>query len=287
MHHTEPSAVGARVARGHRASGRLMRVLAAALVLPLTLGMAACGGTKEPEAPPAPVRTNPVDPNKQYEISFLWWGGEARAKLTEEALALYTKKYPNVKFKTTWQANQGYFDKLATLVAGNDAPDIFQIDDNYLTEYATRAALDLTPYQTSGNLDTSKFPESLWKYGLVDGKLVGLAFGENTPGMVFSKTKLKELGVEEPQTGWSWDKLISWGATVTTKSNGAYFGTMDPSADYKALWMWLRQQGKDLYNGKRVGVHRAGPDPLVRAVEGRAGQQGGPAGRHHLRGQRW
>jgi multiple sugar transport system substrate-binding protein len=253
MHHTEPSAAGARLARGHRSSGRLVRALAAALVLPLTLGLAACGGAAEPEAPPAPVRTNPVDPNKQYEISFLWWGGEARAKLTEDALALYTKKYPNVKFKTTWQANQGYFDKLATLVAGNDAPDIFQIDDNYLTEYAGRAALDLTPYQQSGNLDTSKFPESLWRYGVVDNKLVGLAFGENTPGMVFSKTKLQALGVEEPQTGWSWEKLISWGAEVTTKSGGTYYGTMDPSADYKALWMWLRQQGKDLYKDGQLG----------------------------------
>ena len=27
-------------------------------------------------------------------------------------------------------------------------------------------------------------------------------------------------------------------------------GTMDPSASYQAFWVWLRQQGKDLYNGK-------------------------------------
>ena len=26
-------------------------------------------------------------------------------------------------------------------------------------------------------------------------------------------------------------------------------GTQDPSADYKAFWVWLRQQGKDLYDG--------------------------------------
>ena len=28
---------------------------------------------------------------------------------------------------------------------------------------------------------------------------------------------------------------------------------MDPSADYKAFWVWLRQQGKDLYNGTELG----------------------------------
>jgi multiple sugar transport system substrate-binding protein len=157
-----------------------------------------------------------------------------------------------VTFKTTWQANQGYFDKLATLTAGGDAPDIYQIDDNYLTEYAGRATLDLTPYQASGKLDTTKMPESLWKYGVVEGKLVGVAFAENTPGMVYNKSKVTELGVAEPQTGWTWEQLIAWGAEVNTKSAGKIAGTMDPSADYKAFWMWLRQQNKDLYNGKQL-----------------------------------
>ena len=31
---------------------------------------------------------------------------------------------------------------------------------------------------------------------------------------------------------------------------------MDPSADYKALWVWLRQQGKHLYDGKKIGFTR-------------------------------
>ena len=67
--------------------------------------------------PPRRATTPEVaaDPNKPVELSIFWWGGEARAKLTEDALALYTKKHPNVTFKKTWQANQGYFDKLATL----------------------------------------------------------------------------------------------------------------------------------------------------------------------------
>ena len=106
------------------------RLLATALAAVLLAPLAACGD----DGGEAPA----VDSTKPVELSFFWWGGDARAKLTEQALALYTKKHPNVTFKNTWQANQGYFDKLATLTAGNDAPDIFQIDDNFLTEYASR-----------------------------------------------------------------------------------------------------------------------------------------------------
>ncbi|HEV7713696.1 MAG TPA: extracellular solute-binding protein, partial [Asanoa sp.] len=162
-------------------SGLRRRLLAALVAIPLALAAAACGDDDGGSAA--------ADPNKPVELSIFWWGAEGRAKLTEDALALYTKKHPNVTFKTTWQANQGYFDKLATLTAGGDAPDIFQIDDNYLTEYASRnVTLDLTSYKDGGKLDLTKFPESLWKYGVVDGKLAGVAFGENTQGLVFNKT---------------------------------------------------------------------------------------------------
>jgi multiple sugar transport system substrate-binding protein len=214
-----------------------------ALALPLALS--ACGDSGGSSGP-APNSTEPV------ELSFFWWGGEARAKLTEEALALYTKKHPNVTFKKTWQANQGYFDKLATLVGGGDAPDIYQIDDNYLAEYATRnATLDLMPYQQSKKLDTSKFNESLWKYGVVDGKLAGVSFGENTQGLVYNKTVLQKFNLPEPKIGQSWEDHIAWAVNASTVAKIP--GTMDPSGSYQAFWVWLRQQGKELYSGKALG----------------------------------
>ncbi|WP_238015636.1 extracellular solute-binding protein [Dactylosporangium sp. AC04546] len=220
------------------------RLLSAAVAAALLVPLAACGddGGDSPS----------VDSTKPVELSIFWWGGDARAKLTEDALALYTKKHPNVTFKKTWQANQGYFEKLATLTAGNEAPDIFQIDDNYLTEYASRnVTLDLTSYQKSGKLDTTKFPESLWKYGVVDDKLAAVAFGENTQGLVYNKTKLEAAGQPLPTQGMSWEDYITWAEKASAAAKVP--GTQDPSADYKAFWVWLRQQNKDLYKGKELG----------------------------------
>ncbi|GAA0463031.1 sugar ABC transporter substrate-binding protein [Actinoplanes capillaceus] len=221
---------------------RLLRGLVAGmLALPLALG--ACGGEESSD-------------DGKVELSFFWWGAEARAQLTEQALALYTTKHPEVTFKKTWQANQGYFDKLATLTAGNDAPDIFQIDDNYLAEYATRnVTQDLSEYQKSGKIDTSKFPEGLVTYATVDGKLAGVPFGENTQGLVFNKTKLEAAKVPLPTTGQSWEEHIAWAKDAAAKTGVA--GTQDPSADYKAFWVWLRQNGKEFYNGSQLGFTQA------------------------------
>jgi multiple sugar transport system substrate-binding protein len=212
---------------------------AVVLAAPLALGAAACGGDEAGDDGPV-------------KLSVFWWGGDARAKLTEDALALYTKKHPEVTFEKTWQANQGYFDKLATLTAGGNPPDLFQIDDNYLAEYAGRSTtLDLTSFKDSGKLDVSKFPKSLWQYGVVDGKLAGVAAGENTQGLVYNKTLLEKHGLPEPTTGMTWEQHIAWAEQVAKKTKVP--GTQDPSADYKAFWVWLRQQGKDLYDGKELG----------------------------------
>jgi multiple sugar transport system substrate-binding protein len=200
-HDHRTSRLGGLMRRGTR-----RRLLAAALALPLVLGAAACGGGDDEAA----------DPNKKVELSIFWWGAEGRAKLTEQALDLYTAKHPNVTFKKTWQANQGYFDKLATLTAGGNAPDLFQIDDNYIAEYATRkVTLDLNPYKDDGKLDVSKFPESLWKYGVVNDQLAGLAFGENTQGLVYDKTLLDKYKLPAPTTGMSWEDFITWAEKVS------------------------------------------------------------------------
>jgi multiple sugar transport system substrate-binding protein len=251
MHPATSPTAGIPAGRNHRtplSRRRFVRGLAAvALAAPLALGAAGCGDDEGSGDPDAPVT-----------IQFFWWGGEARAKATEEALKLYTSKHPNVTITPTWQAFDGYYDKLATISAGGNAPDIFQIDDNGLGEYAGRkVTLDLTDLVRAGKIDLSKHHPELTKYGQVDGKQIAVASGENTPAMIYDKTRLAALGVDAPQEGWSYQQFVDWAAQVSRKGGGKYWGTMDPSSDYKALWLWLRTQGKEFYNGKQLGFTEA------------------------------
>jgi multiple sugar transport system substrate-binding protein len=202
---------------------------------------------------------------KAVKLSVFWWGGPERAKLTQEALALYTKRHPEVTFSPVWQANSGYYDKLATYIAANSAPDLFQIDDNAISEYAGhKATFDFTSAVKDRRIDLSRFPGSLAAYGVVNGRTAGIAAAANTPALVYDRTLVLQYGVDAPAIGWSWEQLIGWAERLTQKSGGKVFGTMDPSADYKALWIWLRQQHKELYRGTQLGF---GQDDLRRWFE--------------------
>ncbi|MBN1173466.1 MAG: extracellular solute-binding protein, partial [Micromonosporaceae bacterium] len=230
------------------------RPLAMLSALALSAGLAACGEDEQDE--PAA---------EKIELSIVWWGGAERAELTNKVLDLYTQKHPNVTFKRQSLEWKEYYTKLDAMTAGGSGVDLFQIEDSGLSERASRGVtMDLSDHVSSKKIDLSRMPESLAKYGELGGKPYGIPNAENTPAMIYDKTVIQQYGVAEPQISWSYDQLIAWGREIATKSGGTVTGTMDPSADYKALWLWLRAQGKELYNGNQLGC---GTEDLVRWFE--------------------
>ncbi|MDG4806047.1 extracellular solute-binding protein [Micromonospora sp. WMMD1120] len=221
------------------------RLLTALLGAPLLAsgGLAGCSDGAATSAPDGPV-----------ELSVFWWGGARRAELTEKALRLYSARNPRVTFRVTWQGADGYYDRLATQAAGGNVPDLIQIDDAVLTEYARREIiLDLTDPVTDNRLDLRGLPEGLIRYGTVEGRTMAVAAGQTHASLVFNRDLLKDLRLPEPRSDMTWDEYISWAEQVTEASDGRVAGTVDPSGDYRALWLWLRSQGGDLYRGRQLG----------------------------------
>lgn len=226
-------------------AGRIRRRLGAAWLAVVIASTAALAGCTSPDE---------ASEEQQVELSVFWWGGERRAELTEQALRVYSKRHPHVTFKFTWQGNTGYYERLATAAASGNPPDLFQMDDNYLSEYVQRdIVLDLTEYVRTEQIDLRRLPSSLVQYGQIGGRTVAIAAAENTPGLIYNKSLLDRLGLPAPTVGMSYDAYLRWAEEVTRRTGGKVAGTMDPSADYKALWLWLRSQGKELYRGRQVG----------------------------------
>jgi pectin-derived oligosaccharide transport system substrate-binding protein len=190
-------------------------------------------------------------------LSFYWWGDPVRAKITNQVLDLYHKQHPSVTFKKQWGAYDGYYDKLSTMVAGGGAPDIFQVDDDGLAEFASKGVCrDLRPYIPSV-INLSQFPSGLAGAGVVNGKRAAIAAAENTPAMFYDRTVLGSTGLAAPATGMSWDDFVSWAAKITSKSGGKLFGATDGSGQFQVLEVWLRQHGKEFYQNGKLWVNTA------------------------------
>src|ERR687893_444069 len=71
-------------------------------------------------------------------LALAWWGNPTRNKNTQAMIDAYMKANPNVKIEPQPGEGTSYWDKLATQTAGGKAPDIIQMDMNFIAEYGTR-----------------------------------------------------------------------------------------------------------------------------------------------------
>jgi multiple sugar transport system substrate-binding protein len=212
---------------------RATAAVAAAAAAAAVLALSACGGPAQSSA------------DGKVELRFSWWGGDKRAHVTQAAIAAFEAENPNIKIKAEYGDWSGYWDKLATQVAANDAPDIIQMDEKYITEYSSRGALlDLSKY----GIDTSKLDEAALNAGKSEDGLTGIAAGINAATILANPAVFKAAGVALPDDKtWTWEDFERISAEVTAKSPKGTYGAAAYGTDEASLGVWLRQNGKSLY----------------------------------------
>jgi len=197
------------------------------------------------------------------DLQLAWWGNEVRNKNTAAAIDAYMKANPKVKISPQPGEFSSYWDKLATQTAGNKAPDVIQMDMAYIAEYGKRKALlDLEKY----GADVSKFVEGSVDSGRIDGKLVGVNAGINTPTILANPKVFEKAGVEVPDdTTWTWDQAREVAAEVTAKAGGGVVGFGQLFVD-SMLSAFLRQNGKALFTETGLGFEAPDVQPWFEMI---------------------
>ena len=183
------------------------------------------------------------------DLALAWWGNPTRNKNTQAEIDAYMKANPDVKISGQPGEFNSYWDKLATQTAGGNAPDIIQMDMNYISEYGTRGALlDLS------KVDVSKFVEGTVDSGKINDKLVGVNAGINS-ALIFANPKVFEkakMDLPDDKT-WTWDQMIEVGAEVASKA-GVPFGVASLMGSDALFGTFVRQHGKELFTRTGLGL---------------------------------
>src|SRR5690606_27722419 len=141
-----------------------------------------------------------------------------------------------------------YWTKLATNVAGGNAPDIIQMDYRYIVEYATRNAIAPLDEFVGGALKLDDFDADQLEGGKVGGQLYGISLGANSVAMVVNEDAFESAGVELPGRMTTYDDLMAMGEAFSSK--GEMKLLQDGSGAEPILENWLRQRGKALYTAE-------------------------------------
>jgi multiple sugar transport system substrate-binding protein len=181
----------------------------------------------------------------QVELRVMWWGDQARADRTNEALKVFMEKNPDIKVIGEFAPNSGYFDKLNTQLASGTAPDVFFLGGN-VVDYAKKGVLlDLTPY-VGKELELKDMDQAMVEYGTFDSKLQHISAGANARGIIVNTSMFEKAGIPVPQDGWTWDEYAAVSKQISDKLGNGYYGTYNFTVD--GLDIYLKQNGKQLYD---------------------------------------
>ncbi len=130
----------------------------------------------------------------------------ATLKILNNALRGIESRHPGLKIDLMNIPYNDYQDKLTTMMAGGNAPDVISVEVNNFVDLSLRGALeDLTPYIQKDQLDTKAYYPSVMNRFSLGGKVYALP-GDISPfGLVYYNKKIfDEAGVPYPTSQWSW-----------------------------------------------------------------------------------
>ncbi|MDO5423473.1 MAG: ABC transporter substrate-binding protein [Eubacteriales bacterium] len=186
---------------------------------------------------------------EKVTLSFCWWGNQTRNDLTKKAVDLYMEQNPNVEIKVEFTDWTGYWDKLSTMAAGGNLPDIMQQDASYLNSYQSSGQLaNLTEFIDSGVIDTSKINASVIDSSTIDGKCYGISSGVTALMMDYDKAIVEEAGVTIPDQ-MTFDEFYDISAEIYEKTGAmTYF-----DGGLNTLRYLSRANGTNLYDEINAG----------------------------------
>jgi multiple sugar transport system substrate-binding protein len=222
-------------------TARLRTVLALALCLGLVA--AACGPQEQAED--ADVVGDPD--TADAHLRMMWWGSDVRHALTNEAVEAFHEQH-DVSVETEFMGWDGYWDRIATLVAGGNAPEVMQQDYRYLSEYAGRGAIIPMDEFVPDPLGVDDWPDEILGSGILSDQLFGVPWAVNTQALIYDPEALEEAGLELPDTTtWTWDEFADFAQEISDNTDENTYGVADAGGWEPFLDLWLISHGKALY----------------------------------------
>lgn len=205
---------------------KLCKVIAVVCVLALVMVFAGCAqdaGQKPDTASAPPVNTeDDTAASAPVTLRFSWWGGDARHQATLAAIDLYEEQNPNVTIEAEYGGYSEYYDKMVTQLGSNSAPDIMQVDSNWINDLYNQGEVFIDLYTLVDKIDISGIdPQFLEDYCEVDGKLQGIPKSVSTVMFIYNADFFDTFDID-PNTAFDWDNLLEIAAKVHTQDPESY-----------------------------------------------------------------
>jgi multiple sugar transport system substrate-binding protein len=192
------------------------------------------------------------------EIVLEFWAmgreGEVVAELTRD----FEARHPGIRVNVQQLPWQGAHEKLLTAFVGEATPDLAQMGNTWVPEFATLgalAALDPAAAASSVVEQADYFP-GIWDTNVIDGRLFGVPWYVDTRLLFYRRDLLAQAGFAHPPRSWDeWREML---IAIKKLPGAEHYSILVPLNEFEPLLLLgLQQEEPLLREGGRWGNFRS------------------------------
>ena len=204
----------------------------------------------------------------KVKIRATVWLGDAELTALGTLTDAYLKTHPNADVEWINIVGGGNYgrDKLQTMIAGGDAPDLMMLNTGQFEQLASRGALK----PLDDIIKAEKFDLSLyWPQAIggisYQGKIYGLPRDMSNVILYYNKDLFDKSGVAYPNNTWTWNDMLAAAKKLTLDTN--HDGKIDQwgFAVNNIVWVWagfVWGNGGDILSADRTKVLLNDPNTI-------------------------
>jgi len=141
--------------------------------------------------------------DKAIEIEF--WAMGREGELAPKLIQQFTQENPDIRVRVQQIPWTAAHEKLLTAFAGDALPDVVQLGNTWIAEFAAVGALAaLNTYEAKSSvIYADDYFHGVWQTNWIDNTLYGLPWYVDTRLLFYRRDLLQEAGFENPPETWA------------------------------------------------------------------------------------
>ncbi len=217
---------------------RMVSVLVLGLLMSLASTPAGASGTQERVAA-GPVEVSWIISENPQDINL------------DKLIQTFEASNPSLKIKIIYTPSR-YEEKVHTLIASGEPPDLMRLNDDYVQDYTVRGTLlPLDEFIKKARLDTEGFIPAFWSWPKVNGKHMSWVKGLTAEVVWVNADAFQKSGIPlPPKDRWTFDDFVATAKKMTTTTGAdttRYGGAISHTFPSNEV-TWAYNNGGNVYS---------------------------------------
>jgi multiple sugar transport system substrate-binding protein len=191
------------------------------------------------------------------QVVLHFWAMGREGEVVRELLPAFERAHPEIRVEiqqSPWLSAQ---EKLLTAFAGDVTPDLCQLGNTWVPQFAALGALAPLDARVAASKSIARndYFDGIWESNRIGSTLYGLPWYVDTRVLYYRKDLLAQAGFAKPPQTWTeWNQILA----ALKQRAPQNFGVLLPLNEFEPLLMLALQQKEELLrDGGRYGNFRS------------------------------